>query len=501
MVLATSTVDGSGFSRCSHLNPIDPAQYPADGRLGLEEPSTAATSWRRSVHPLTGALDDYDLLLERIGERRLVLIGEASHGTHEFYRERAVLTKRLIVEKGFDAVAVEADWPDAYRVNRYVRGASADADARRGAPRLRALSDLDVAQRRRPRLRGLAPGPQRRRGAEAAQGRLLRPRSLQSARVHGGGRLPTSRKSTPRRPGGRAAVTPASTTRSDPQAYGYAAELGLRRSCEDEAVGQLIELRRFAAEYLSHDGAKAADDFFFAEQNARLVQNAEEYYRGMFRGSRALLESPGPAHGRKRWRPSVAHLSSDRASRPGSSCGRTTPTSATRARRRWAPGASGTSGQLVAGTPRVAGLSPRIFHVRRDGHGRQRMARTGAAKGRPPRARGKLRGQVPSTPSCPGSSSPSARGLRVLSARSAARAGDRRRLPAGVGTDEPLLPCVAAGAVRRPHPHRPHAGGRAAREGIDLDAGRGARDLPDRRLTDRCRLPASCDFSTRCSRR
>src|SRR5262249_894757 len=64
-----------------------------------------------------------------IGRARFVLLGEASHGTHEFYRERAQITKRLIAEKGFTAVAVEADWPDAYRINRYVRGSSDDAEA------------------------------------------------------------------------------------------------------------------------------------------------------------------------------------------------------------------------------------------------------------------------------------------------------------------------------------------------------------------------------------
>ena len=58
-----------------------------------------------------------------------MLLGEATHGTHEFYRERAFITRRLITEKGFTAVAVEADWPDAYRVNRYVRGTGADEDS------------------------------------------------------------------------------------------------------------------------------------------------------------------------------------------------------------------------------------------------------------------------------------------------------------------------------------------------------------------------------------
>jgi erythromycin esterase-like protein len=77
---------------------------------------------RRRAHPLSGAAADYDPLVERVGEARFVLLGEASHGTHEFYRERAEITKRLITEKAFTAVAVEADWPDAHHVTRYVRG-------------------------------------------------------------------------------------------------------------------------------------------------------------------------------------------------------------------------------------------------------------------------------------------------------------------------------------------------------------------------------------------
>ncbi|MSV85879.1 MAG: erythromycin esterase family protein, partial [Actinobacteria bacterium] len=79
---------------------------------------------------LTGASEDYDELLNMVGNRRFVLLGEASHGSHEFYRERARITQRLIDELGFNAVAVEADWPDAYRVNRYVLGQSEDTDAR-----------------------------------------------------------------------------------------------------------------------------------------------------------------------------------------------------------------------------------------------------------------------------------------------------------------------------------------------------------------------------------
>src|SRR6266487_2994906 len=84
---------------------------------------------RQCLHPLVGTAEDYDPLMEIIGNARFVLLGEASHGTHEFYRERAEITKRLVQEKGFTAIAVEADWPAAYRINRYVQRLSDDVDA------------------------------------------------------------------------------------------------------------------------------------------------------------------------------------------------------------------------------------------------------------------------------------------------------------------------------------------------------------------------------------
>src|SRR5947207_1422663 len=77
---------------------------------------------RESAVAMSGAVSDYDELLRMVGDRSFVLLGEASHGTHEFYAMRAEITQRLIQEKDFEAIAVEADWPDAYRLNRYVRG-------------------------------------------------------------------------------------------------------------------------------------------------------------------------------------------------------------------------------------------------------------------------------------------------------------------------------------------------------------------------------------------
>src|SRR4051794_25051862 len=84
---------------------------------------------RASAHELTGAAHDFDPLIQLIGDARFVLLGEATHGTHEFYKARAEISKRLIQEKGFSVLAWEADWPDALRVNRYIHGHGVDQDA------------------------------------------------------------------------------------------------------------------------------------------------------------------------------------------------------------------------------------------------------------------------------------------------------------------------------------------------------------------------------------
>ena len=83
----------------------------------------------KKAEALVGAPDDFNSVIDLVGDARFVLIGEASHGTHEFYRIRAQISKILIAQRGFSALAVEADWPDAYRVNRFVRGASKDSDS------------------------------------------------------------------------------------------------------------------------------------------------------------------------------------------------------------------------------------------------------------------------------------------------------------------------------------------------------------------------------------
>ena len=239
------------------------------------------------ARPLVGSTTDVDPLLALIGDARYVLIGEASHGTHEFYRIRAEMTKRLIREKGFTGVAVEADWPDAYRVNRFVRGASDDADAEAalaGFKRfpqwmwrnadvldfigwLRAYNDGRAASQAKVGFYGL---------------------DLYSMHASMAAVLDYLDKVDPdaaRRARDRYACF--DHFGEDPQAYGYAATAGLAESCEREVVAQLAELRGAAADYIRRDGSLPADALFFAEQNAMLVRNAERYYRAMF-GARAL---------------------------------------------------------------------------------------------------------------------------------------------------------------------------------------------------------------------
>ncbi len=239
---------------------------------------------REAAHPLTGSPEDYDPLMKLVGNARLVLLGEASHGTHEFYRQRAEITKRLIREKGFSAIAVEADWPDAYRVNRYVRGESSDVDAvealsgfeRFPAWMWRNADVLDFVGWLRAYNDSLAPN-----ALDVGFYGL----DLYSLHASIQAVLNYLDKVDPE--GARRARYRYSCFEhfgEDPQSYGYAAGLGLSHTCETEVVGQLIELQRSAAAYATRDGRIAADDFFYAEQNARVVRNAEQYYRSMFRG-------------------------------------------------------------------------------------------------------------------------------------------------------------------------------------------------------------------------
>jgi erythromycin esterase-like protein len=237
-----------------------------------------------SARPLTGAASDYDGLLALIGDAHIVLIGEASHGTQEFYDERARLTRRLIAERGFQAVAVEADWPDAYRVNRHVRGEGTDANADAALDGFRRFptwmwrntSMVDFVDWLR-RYNAALPARAQRVGFYG-----LDLYSLYTSIAEVLAYLDQVDPDGARR--ARARYACLDHFRPDSQRYGYSSAFGLSPSCENEVIAQLVELNAKAAEYLRGDGAAARDALFYARQNAQLVTQAERYYRTMFRG-------------------------------------------------------------------------------------------------------------------------------------------------------------------------------------------------------------------------
>lgn len=237
-----------------------------------------------SATPLSGSAADSESVFHTIGDARFVLLGEATHGTHEFYAERAAITKRLIAEHGFTAVAVEADWPDAYRVNCYVRGASDDADAQA------ALGGFERFPTWMWRNTVVADFVEwlRTRNDSVAEPQKAGFYGLDLYSLYGSidAVIAYLEKVDPDA-AARARDRYACFHRfeEDSQAYGYAAAAGLSEPCEDDVVAQLRELQANAADYASRDGRVAQDELFFAEQNARLVRNAEEYYRSMFGGS------------------------------------------------------------------------------------------------------------------------------------------------------------------------------------------------------------------------
>ncbi len=243
----------------------------------------AATDLLREVRPLVRPLTssaDLKPLLDRIGKARVVLLGEASHGTHEFYTWRAALSKRLIREKGFHFIAVEGDWPDCYRINRFIKGYP-------GAPAVgREVFD---AFRRWPTwmwaneevlqladwLRRLNDSrrPEERVGFYGLDVYSLWD-SLDEVMRYLRDRAPEGLEAA------RRAVRCFEPYGEDEQQYARATIL-LPTSCEQEVTRLLAELRARAPR-ADDDGR---DGHFVAEQNALVVKNAEAYYRAMVRAN------------------------------------------------------------------------------------------------------------------------------------------------------------------------------------------------------------------------
>ena len=245
----------------------------------------------RVAQPFLLSGSDYRPLINAAKNKKFVLLGEATHGTAEFYRTRAEITQQLILEEGFDAVAVEADWPDAYRVNRYVYGTSEDTNADA------ALSNFErfpVWMWRNTEvlafvtwLRGYNQDTGRFEDKTGIRGEPVGfyGLDLYSMTTSMSAVLDYLEKIDPQEAtAARARYGCFGQFITNPQAYGYAIASGRWDSCEQEVLTQLMQLQRKARLYVERDGAFAGNEYFSAQQNAELVKNAEEYYRAMFRG-------------------------------------------------------------------------------------------------------------------------------------------------------------------------------------------------------------------------
>ena len=250
-------------------------------------PLTGAISEEKLVNRIAGAaepfgsIDTVDLvpLLERVGDARLVLLGEATHGTSEFYRMRERISRELIVKKGFRFIAIEGDWPDAARVDHYVRHLEYPPSE------WTAFARFPTWMWRNNEVRDFVNWLREHNAGAKHEARVaFHGLDLYSLYVSIRSVLnyldqvdPEAAKVARQRYG---CLTP---WQGDPATYGHAALTGSYRTCEPHVVRALKELLEKRVAYTEHDGER----FFDAVQNARLVTNAERYYRIMYYGSRA----------------------------------------------------------------------------------------------------------------------------------------------------------------------------------------------------------------------
>ncbi len=237
------------------------------------------------ARPIYGE-NELDEIVELVAHKRLVLLGEASHGTHDFYDLRASITRRLITEHGFAAVAVEGDWPDALRADRYVRGQVTDDDSAEASlggferfPRWMWRNE-DVERFLTWLHQHNAERPADQRSGFYGLDLYSLHQSMHAVLAY----LAENDPAAAARAKERYACFDHVGT-ADPQQYGLQAHLGIGPKCEAEVVAQLAEmqLRKIARSGRSPTG----DAWFHAMQQAHVVRNAEAYYRAMFGGRSA----------------------------------------------------------------------------------------------------------------------------------------------------------------------------------------------------------------------
>lgn len=240
---------------------------------------------RAAAIPITGAATDYDSLMARIGDARFVLLGEATHGTQEFYHERARITQRLIQEKGFSGVAIEGEWPDAQGVHRFIRndgGPATAEDALRGFTSgfpewmwaNTAVRDLVVWMR------------QYNTGRAAEQQVGFYGLDVYSLFESADSVITYLARSDPAAAArARARYACLLPYRGSPEQYAAAAGGNAEESCEDETTAQVQEMEQLFAR--GGGDTRAQDERFSALQNARIAAGGEAYWRAQWEGGPA----------------------------------------------------------------------------------------------------------------------------------------------------------------------------------------------------------------------
>lgn len=223
---------------------------------------------------------DFASAFDRFADARIVLLGEATHGTHEFYAARAKITRHLIERHGFNIVAVEGDWPDIARIDGYVRASSVRPAG--GEPFARFPTWMwrnQEVQAFADWLRGHnATLPKEQRTSLRGLDVYSLGQSIQAVITYLDQHCPEAAPEARRRYG---CLTP---WQDEPQHYGRAVEYGGLAKCEDAMVAQLQSLLARRMELSAKDGPAAGEAFLDAEQNARIARAAEQYYRLMYRG-------------------------------------------------------------------------------------------------------------------------------------------------------------------------------------------------------------------------
>ncbi|MDB4954655.1 MAG: erythromycin esterase [Myxococcales bacterium] len=236
------------------------------------------------ARPIQGEAE-LDEIVEMVAQKRLVLLGEATHGTHEFYDLRAALTRRLISKHGFAGVAVEGDWPDSLRVDRFVRGQATDDDHS-----IFALGGFERFPRWMWRNDDVSAFVEWLQGFNAALPADQRCGfygvDLYSLHTSMHAVLQYLDENDPAAAArARRQYACFDHAAGDPHEYGLQAEIGLGPRCENEVVAVLVELQRRKAARSGR--SPSGDAWFHAMQQANVVRNAEQYYRMMFAGRTA----------------------------------------------------------------------------------------------------------------------------------------------------------------------------------------------------------------------